>query len=289
MLFDSVYPSGRLVDSLEDKCGCKVAFIPFMDCAPNTSYLVSQDGTHVFVSVDFGGYCQVKDVKITPAGTRSANSKPSFMRRNRNGFRVNSSLPAAVYGAFVLRELPRYKLRHIDGNPSNCHVCNLAISDDSIVRKNIELLASLYTEKYKNICKCIMSFRRMPIEDAQDYVSDAFMEMCLHRKPLEVDKAVGLWMFLAKENIITVKARNRIVYDTYHAFQNIEFGGESDDNAIYESVLGLLPVNCKKALSLVLSGYNQREAAQKIGCSQSQICLLLKKSKSILESYDQQS
>lgn len=257
-----------------------------MDCMPNTSYLVSQDGTRVFVSVNFGGYCQVKEVIIIPAGKRSANSKPSFMRRNRNGFRVNASLPAAVYGAFVLSELPRYRLRHIDGNPGNCHVDNLAIEDSSTVRKNLELLASLYEEKYGDICKGIMSFRRMPIEEAQDYVSDAFMEMCMSRKPVDASNAAGLWMFLAKENIITFTARNRMIYDVYHAFQNIGIEEESDEVAVYASAMNLLPKNCQEAVSLILSGYNQREAAKKMGCSQSWIWVLLKKSKSILGSYE---
>lgn len=288
MVFDNVYPSGLVLESLEKQCACKVAVVPFMDCAPNTEYMVSQDGTHVFVSVDFGGYCQVKEISIIPAGKRSVNSKPAFKRRNRKGSQVYAVLPTAVYGAFVLSEMPRYKLRHIDGDPNNCHADNLAISGDSDIVKNMDLMKTAYEQKYKDICNILMSFRRMSIEKAQDYASNAFVYMCMNRQVAKVDNPIGLWVFLAKEQIMTNEARNRIENGLYHAFLNVRVDGETDENAIYASTMEILPKNCQKAVSLFLAGYTQREISQKIACSQSWVNALLKKSKSILENYGKQ-
>ena len=288
MVFDNVYPSGLVLESLEKQCACKVAVVPFMDCAPNTEYIVSYDGAHVFVSVDFGGYCQVKEIPIIPAGKRSANSKPAFKRRKRNGYQTYAALPTAVYGAFVLFEMPRYKLRHIDGDPNNCHADNLAISGSSDVVKNLELLRMAYEQKYKDVCNILMSFRQMPIEKAQDYASNAFVYMCMKRQVAKVGNPRGLWVFLAKEQIMTNEARNRIDYGAYHAFLNVRVDGEADENAIYASTMEILPKNCQKAASLLLAGYTQREISQKMACSQSWVNRLLKKSKSILENYGKQ-
>ena len=57
MRFDDVYPTDEVIAKLSELSGCRVGVIPFMDCNPSTSYLISEDGKNVFVSIDFGGYC----------------------------------------------------------------------------------------------------------------------------------------------------------------------------------------------------------------------------------------
>ena len=109
MVFDNIYPSHQVIPSLEEKYGCRIATVPLMDCAANTSYLVSHTGEHAFVCVDFGGYSQVKEITISPAGIRSKNSTPYFRRRNAKGSQIAALLSSAVYGAFTLGYSPKVK------------------------------------------------------------------------------------------------------------------------------------------------------------------------------------
>lgn len=289
MQFDDVYPSGVVIDRLSEKCGCRVASVPFMDCMPRTSYLVSEDGKRVYVCVDFGGYCQVKEIAILPSGARSRNSKPAFVRRNRNGFRVTVSLGSAVYGAFVLGEIPKHKLSHIDGNPDNCTLGNLRIADSSILRMNIEKCTGLYQEKYEEMVNRILRFRRMSVGEAQDFVSQAFLRMCESRKEIDPELAPGLWLFLAKEKLITVYSRNKIEYRLYDALQNYVSPDCREEEMDLQKTLGRLPPDCRRAAELLLAGYNQSEIASRLRVAQSSVSRIMNKTKRILAKYDNQS
>lgn len=286
MVFDDVYPSGVLLSSLEEKYGIRMGVVPFMDCMPNTSYIISEDGMHVFVSIDFGGYSQVKEVKIIPAGKRSKNSKPCFVRRNTKGYRCFSLLSAAVYGAFVSGEMPRFRLKHIDGNPNNIHFENLTIDDDSTISKNLSVLSFIYDKNFGNVVGSLIHFRSISQQEAEDFASDSFLEMCSARIEIDASKAIGLWTFLAKRKIIKHYARNKLVYDIYDALQKVDNDSLNDeiDNII---MLNQLPFDCRQVCQHLLYGYNQREIGVKLGKSQVWVFQQLKKTKAIFQQYEQ--
>lgn len=287
MVFDNVFPSGSVIRFLEQETGCQIAIIPFTDCSPHTSYLVSDDGRNVFVSVDFGEYSQVKAVRIIPAGSRTTNSAPAFKRRNARGCQCFAAIPASVYGAFVLRnEVPRFRLRHIDGNPNNCSVYNLTISDDSILAKNMQRLKEIYTESYDAVCRYLAGSRRISTEDAQDFASDAFIEMCYARIEIDPGKASGLWIFLASRKLTSFKSRNRILYSIYDSFADASSECEINGIDTYHYLMGLLPETCRHVVQLLLSGYNQREIGLKLGCCQAKVSQLLSQAKNYLKRHD---
>ncbi|MDE6853752.1 MAG: HNH endonuclease [Muribaculaceae bacterium] len=287
MVIDNIFPTEQLLPSLKEKYDCNFAVVPFMDCQPNTSYLVGDDGRTVIVSVDFGGYSQIKKVQILPAGRRSPNSSPSFRRRNNKGSQASTSLSAAVYGAFVLGEIPKFKISHLDGNPNNNRPENLVVSDKSTFKKNIVALTELYAQKYNIVANIIRRLGRISLEEAQDITSEAFFRMCLSRKEIAPDSAVGLWLLLVKQRFYTFRRDNRLVYEVYDAFQNVCAASSDYEEALeFQSIMNLLPGNCQRAVDLILFGHTQSEAAAKMGCSQAQIHLLLKKSRNILKGYE---
>lgn len=287
MVFDKVFPTGSLIEDLGKEYNRRFAVVPFMDCMPNTSYLVSDDGHYVFVSVDFGGYCQTKNIPIIPAGKRSKHSMPAFKRRTARNTQIYNSLAAAVYGAFILgEELPRFKLFNIDGNPNNCSVENLTIADDSSLASNMRLLSGLYKTGYNDCCRSLTRFSGITQDEAQDLVSDAFIRMCCSTIDIDLDKAAGLWLFLAKQDLMTFKSRNRILYDLYDILQNFTYENAVDEEFDYSLLTAKLPKECRRVIQLILSGYNQYEIAQAIGCSQAWVSKLLSKTKKIITQYD---
>lgn len=288
MVFDNVYPSHQVIPSLEEKYGCRFAIVPLMDCAAYTSYLVSHTGEHAFVCADFGGYCQVKEITIYPAGIRSKNSTPYFRRRNARGSQIAVLLSSAVYGAFTLGEYPKRRLTFIDGNPNNCHIDNLVIAEDPVLEKNAILLADIYASKYDIMIIRIRRYcRKLSQAQAEDYVSDSFMRLLESRTPIDLSKVVGLWMRFAIEGFLKYSTRNRILfYDIHEIFQNIDVGEYTDEGARFQSIMAMIPNECKKAVELTLSGYSQTEIGKLLGCSQQWVGTLLTKARKILRNYD---
>ena len=287
MVFDNVFPSGLVIQSLEKRCGHRIAAIPFADCAPNTSYLISEDGKHVFVNVDFGGYCQTKEIQIIPAGKRSKNSMPAFKRRNNKNAQCYATIPSAVYGAFVLGdEVPRFKLKLLDGNPNNCAVNNLAVADDTPLKRNLQLFSYLYAHRYNSFCRYLSGILRISLENAQDYASDAFIEMCRGSQPINPDRAEQLWYFLAYRRFISRRSRDRIIYAVYDTLLNLIDEANADDSAIYHNALWRLPDDCRKLSLLILAGYRQDEIASQLGCSQAWVSKLLCKTKKLITQHD---
>lgn len=283
MIFDNVYPTATLIPSLSKEYGLRIAVIPFMDCAPDTSYLVSEDGRRVFVSVDFGGYCQVKELQTVPAGKRSKNSAPAFKRRNAHGSRIYATLPAVVYGAFILKDrVPKYKITQIDGNPNNCDYRNLVVADDSKAVQNAKLLSTVYKAKYEKLCRGISICYNVSRMSAQDFISDTFLDLCYNRVEIDPDRAERLWFVLAEQKVLAFKTRNRIVYTIYDAFHDYTDENDADTKATVQSLLEKLPEDCGKVARLVLAGYTQREIASKLGCTQSWISQLFIKLKRLM-------
>lgn len=282
MVFDDVYPAGQHLPLLEDKYGCRVAVVPFMDCMPNTSYLVCEDGSHVFVSVDFERYCQVKEVKIKSAGQRSTNSRPCFKRRNKNGKQSYVSLPVAVYGAFVLGELPKYKIYNIDGDPNNCRIDNLRPVGDLAISEGVNEFANIYERYFDTVVAYLIKHYSISFPDAQDFASEAFLVLCLKSRRIDISCPVGLWICLSKEQIFKHFRWRPIKCDIQDALYDIPSTDISDHVAHYQSIIGSLSDRCKIVVRLRASGYTQRECAKMLNCSQSWINKLFKDAKRII-------
>lgn len=289
MRFDDVYPTDEVIAKLSELSGCRVGVIPFMDCNPSTSYLISEDGKNVFVSIDFGGYCQIRKIPIIDAGKRSKNSKPCFRRRNGNGVQTCVSLASAVYGTFKLGEIPSFRLSHADGNVNNCHIGNLKISYSSKFYRNIHNFANLYQEGFYKIVSGIIQFKEVSLAEAEDFASFGFLSLCETRIDVQPDLAQRLWLFLSKRFLRTYYARNRLVYDIHTAVQRAQILDDAEEEHEMQRLTDRLPDNCRKAVMLLVQGYTQREISAIMNCSQANVCNLLKRSRSILKEYDNKS
>ncbi len=288
MVFDNIFPELTVESDLERLAGCAVRYVPFNDCQEHTSYYISRDGKNVFVGIAFSGYVQTKKVKIIKAGVRSRNSAPCFMRRNRNGMRCYASIPSAVYGAFVLGDrMPNFRLIHLDGNLNNTRLDNLSMADDSMLGRNLRILEQEYARNFHRLVNICLHFRKMRVEQAEDFVSDAFIRLCLSRNELKDYNVLRLWIFMIKEAVLSFRERNRLDYEIFDLLENaFKTDGGVDSEAGYSVLWSLIPKECTEAVSLVLSGYTQKEIAKELGCSQAWVNALLKKAKKAL-CYDQ--
>ncbi len=281
MVFDDIFPEYSLESELENIAGCPVKWIPFADCQEHTGYYISRDGKFVFVGISFSGYVQIKRVKITDAYVRSKNSAPCFKRRNKNGLQCWTTVPSAVYGAFVLHDtMPRIKLYHIDGNLANSSLDNLAI-DKTDLTSNLHDYSTVYEYHYHRMVFACINFRDMRIEQAEDIVSESFIRMCNSKSAIH--SGVRLWMFMMKQAVLTLKRDNREDEMSEFEMMHATSGCPADGNIEYSSAIYALPSECRRVAEMIVEGYTQKEIAKVLGISQSWVNALLKKARIVIK------
>lgn len=190
-----------------------------------------------------------------------------------------ASLPVAVYGAFVLGELPKYKIYNIDGNPNNCHIDNLRPVDDSALSDGVNDFANLYERYFDTVVAYLINYYPISFPEAQDFASEAFLILCLKSRQIDISCPVGLWIFLSKKQIFNNFKRSPILCDIQDVLYYVSSKDISDCVADYQSIVGTLSDSCKKVVRLLASGYTQYECAKMLNCSQSWINKLLKDAK----------
>lgn len=278
MVFTDVFEERHVEYELEQKHGVEFAPIPFNDGHGQTTYWISRDGLHVYVGTTFCGWVQCKEIKIYPARYRSNQSAPAFKRRNAKGSQCYVSVPSAVYGAFMLKdEMPRFQLSFKDGNIANCELDNLCVADESVLSINLQKFQEVYrchSKVTKLVCANVSG---ITFEQAQDYVSDAFLRMCQSR--IEVVNAFGLWSFLAKENSIRCRKRDRLRFDV----DNILDEATSDDKPFEIGLQKYLPQELVKTLRLLYEGFTQKEIGKMLNIVPSAVSNRLKKIRTIIK------
>ncbi len=272
MLFSDIFSEDTVKLELENRHGVEFRLIPFDDCRGQTSYWISRDGRHVYVGVTFCGYTQCKEVKIYPPKYRSANSSASFKRRNNTGKQCYSTIPAAVYGAFICRDgMPRQKIRHRDGDVSNCSAENLFVGADVDITQNMQALKDIY-QYHAEIALYIHRISKTPFAD--DIASDSFLRMCESRLPIDPTRALSLWVKLSRDRLFTHMRDNRTqpLDDDFFKFWVCE---NDYDNVI--DLLDKLPEVLYDTVYLLSAGYNVREIAKLQNITAGGVRLRLKK------------
>lgn len=280
---NDIFEEGHVEYELEQKHGVEFAPIPFNDGHGKTTYWISHNGLHAYVGTAFGGWVKCKEIKIYPARYRTKQSAPAFKRRNANGLQCWVSVPSAVYGSFILKdEMPRFKLSFRDGDIANCELDNLCLADDSTLAINLQRFQGVYVNHSK-VTKIVCAYvSRITAEQAEDYVSDAFLRMC--QSKTEVSNALGLWCFLAKEMAIQGRCKERLRFDVYNLLDKFL----SEEESFEIEMQKYLPPELAKTAQLLYEGYNQREIGKILNVVPSAIGNRLKKVRTIIKKHTHQ-
>ncbi len=176
----------------------------------------------------------------------------------------------------TITDRSKFNFKFRDGDSNNCSLDNLAISEDSLLLKNMNRFKNLYEKEYYRVFAIVS--RRYPEIDRQrilDYVSDGFLRVCGSR---QIRDPVGLWVHCATENLWQNLAHEKTVYVAFYPNDTIASGnagcGLPD--------IGFLPQYLYDTAMLVYEGFTQKEACDILGVSQACISSRVKKIRQLI-------
>lgn len=267
MKYNKICSPESIFGDLEKACGCEVRRIPFFDTQPNTNYYISKDGENVWVGMNACGHIFVNNLKIYPAGYRSPKSLAAFKRRNVCGMQPWCSIASAVFGAFKLGEIPRFKVGLKDGNTRNNSLSNIVPILDTT--KSVTLNGMLYRQGYSRLVNLILAKWRPLVskESAEDIVSEAFIKLAFRENTLHDNFA--LWRTAAIGDAYLMITRKREFPCTFTEWCPVNYQHISEWN--YEDCL---TPRMAQVIKMFMDGYNQTEIAEILGCNKSNISSL---------------
>lgn len=171
---------------MEELGGSRVAMIPILYINPGTEYWISESGEKAFVVREICGRMFVDGIKIFTK-KRSSNSEPYIRYRTNRNTQITITVSRAVYGAFILKDtLPKHHPYHKDDNPLNCSLDNLESTEvDGRLKTNMDKFADDYCRNFARLTDyCQAQFAKCR-QDAEDIVSESFISVCEHRKPIK--------------------------------------------------------------------------------------------------------
>lgn len=188
------------VSRMEELACSKVARIPLVYVNCGTDYWISKNGDNAFVVREICGRMFIDSIKIFTK-KRSANSEPYIKYRTNRNTQISITVSRAVYGAFILKDtLPKHLPYHKDGNPLNCSLDNLESTEiDGRLKANMDKFADDYCRNFGRLTDYCQAEFGKSRQDAEDIVSDSFISVCEHRKPIK--NFCTAWMLSIQKRI----------------------------------------------------------------------------------------
>lgn len=171
---------------MEELAFSRVAKIPILYVSSGTEYWISETGEKAFVVREICGRRFINSIKIFTK-KRSVNSEPYIRYRTNRNTQITITVSRAVYGAFILKDtLPKHHPHHKDGNPLNNSLSNLESTEiDGRLKANMDKFADDYCRNFSRLRDyCQAQFAKCR-QDAEDIVSESFISVCEHRKPIK--------------------------------------------------------------------------------------------------------
>lgn len=193
----------RIADTLRQRYGVDFATLPLASLNPNTEYLISRDGKHVFMLHQFINKLQILRLRIYPPHHKKGITSPWISLKTSSGCsHLFARVSAAVWCAFVTRsELPKFKIYHRDGNPENCRLENLYTAVERTPRFSHEV-TGLLSSRYSIVSTLQRKFPSFSLPDIDDAVSDAYIDLCIFLTANSRHSLSGLWYNFAKQRLM---------------------------------------------------------------------------------------